>query len=279
MLGVRIREWIRADVLQAVDILYYLFDLLSPAPGSALETKSDDPAPRLEPIAKYKWRWRRNTISVNPRRHAGGSSAGPPNIDILMRFDTWYLWPVNLLHHFNVPANPAFSLSTFDPADQSSFPYLTSSADDLFIVHQLASPVRLFTPSDLVLTPYGTSAWLDASTDPTTLSQAGDHGQRIASKVLTLTALPSAGGRLRAGQNAHDDQVSPGLDPELASAMVLESDSRAVRAGEAGREVSVLHVQETHELWSRLAVNEEEGQVAVGHVDGKVSVYYYAPPA
>ena len=50
-------------------------------------------------------------------------------------------------------------------------------------------------------------------------------------------------------------------------------------AGEAGREVSVLHVQETHELWSRLAVNEEEGQVAVGHVDGKVSVYYYAPPA
>ena len=53
----------------------------------------------------------------------------------------------------------------------------------------------------------------------------------------------------------------------------------AARAGEAGREVSVLHVQETHELWSRLAVNEEEGQVAVGHVDGKVSVYYYAPPA
>ncbi|RDX54063.1 hypothetical protein OH76DRAFT_1373978 [Lentinus brumalis] len=257
----------------------------SGSPRNGPSTETSEAVQRLEPIAKYKWRWRIDTISVNPRRHIARPStpsAGPPSIDILMRFDTWYPWPVNLLHHFTLPANPSFSHSTFDITDSSTFPYLTSSRDSPFIVHQLASPVRLFTPSDMVLAPYGTALWLDASTDPTTLSQAGDHGQRIASKVLTLTPLPRADQVSKAGEGPQDDQVSPGpavLDPEWANAAIQESESGAVRAGEVGREVSVLHVQETHELWSRLAVNEEEGQVAVGYVDGRVSVYSYAPPA
>ncbi|KAI0694575.1 hypothetical protein C8T65DRAFT_666621 [Cerioporus squamosus] len=250
---------------------------------SGRKAEAGEPAPRLEPIAKYKWRWHLDTISVNPRRRPvwpSASATGPPNIDILMRFDTWYPWPVNLLHHFTLPANPLFSHSTFDLNDPSTFPYLTSPTDIPFIVHQLASPVRLFTPSDMVLAPYGTALWLDASTDPTTLSQAGDHGQRIASKVLTLTPLPRIDRALRAAQGPPDDRVSPGPGEwEWANVVMQESDSGVARAGEAGREVSVLHVQETHELWSRLAVNEEEGQVAVGYVDGRVAIYSYAPPA
>ncbi|RPD53930.1 hypothetical protein L226DRAFT_616091 [Lentinus tigrinus ALCF2SS1-7] len=275
-------EFVDSFVLTFCKQWIFLYHLPSSDVASrALAAATESEPLRIEPIAKYKWRWRIDTLSISPRRHPAGPSSGPPNIDILMRFDTWYPWPVNLLHHFTLPVNPAFSHSTFDPTEPSTFPYLASPTDSPFIVHQLASPVRLFTPSDMVLAPYGTALWLDASTDPTTLSQAGDHGQRIASKVLTLMPLPKP----RAGlDSSQDDHVSPGLgsggmDPELASAIALESDSQTARAGEAGRHVSVLHVQETHELWSRLAVNEEEGQVAVGYVDGRVSVYSYAPPA
>ena len=76
---------------------------------------------------------------------------------------------------------------------------------------------------------------------------------------------------------AQHDQVSPGTEPDhaLLRVMALEAESGMV-AGDEG--VSVLHVQETHELWNRVALHEDEGMVAVGHVDGRVSVYVYAPP-
>ena len=146
----------------------------------------------------------------------------------------------------------------------------------------------------MVLAPSGTALWLDASTDSATPSQAGDHGQRIASKVLVPAALdvlsPSGaiGSRARGAgtevetwrlreHDAQDDQVSPGTEPDhaLLRVMALEAESGMV-AGDEG--VSVLHVQETHELWNRVALHEDEGMVAVGHVDGRVSVYVYAPP-
>ena len=41
----------------------------------------------------------------------------------------------------------------------------------------------MFTPSDLILGPYGTGLWIDAQTDPDP-TQAGDHGQRIAARSL-----------------------------------------------------------------------------------------------
>ncbi|KAI1790291.1 hypothetical protein LXA43DRAFT_1017343 [Ganoderma leucocontextum] len=261
--------------------VYHIPDSLASSP-----LHNDDHAlaapPPLEPIAEYKWRWRIDSITVNPRRQrprtTSYSEPTPPAIDLLMRFDTWFPWPVNILHHFVLPPNPSFSRSAFSRTAPETLPYLCSpsSADEPLMAHAIPSPLRLFTPSDMVLGAYGTALWLDASTDATTPSQAGDRGQRIATKFLTPTLVPFG---VKAGEGAQDDQVSPGMvDPALMNAMTAMALDEQSETRMEDRGVSVLHSQETHELWNRVAVNEEEGQVAVGYVDGRVSVYIYAPP-
>ncbi|KAI0367624.1 hypothetical protein BV20DRAFT_1024247 [Pilatotrama ljubarskyi] len=263
--------------------------------GQTTDTAQE--APTLDAIATYKWRWRIDSLVAKPRReppgptglsHGGWASAtahhpDPPLIDILIRFDTWFPWPVNILHHFVLAPNPAYHASTVSLADPTTFPYLLSTTDGPFMVHSIPSPLRIFTPSDIVLGPYGTALWIDASTDTTTPSQAGDHGQRIAGKVLTRTPLPHARARVRPGEGPQDDQVSPGPVPVEPGAMAPAAPEEvgelsgmadpAVR----GPAVSVFHVQEVEEKWNRVAVDEEGGRVAVGHVDGRVSVYSYVP--
>lgn len=233
------------------------------------------PVSQLDPIAQYKWRWRIDTIVVQPRRSS--STNNLPPIDLAIRFDTWYPWPVNILHHFVLPSNQAYSPTTFSPTDPSTFPYLTSPADAPFMAQAIPSPLRLFTPSDVVFGAYGTILWIDASTDPTTPSQAGDHGQRIAMKVLmrgSPATLPDNPRRTATG--AVDDQTgNPGYVIQIMDAVALDEAS-ADASPQA--EMSVLHVQDKEEVWNRVSVNEEEGQVAVGYVDGRVSVYTYAPP-
>lgn len=254
--------------------------------ASTLDPDSKVAAPRLDPIAMHKWRWRIDTVAVNPRRLPSTPSSLPPHsvnsvpppIDMLFRFDTWYPWPVNILHHFVLPSNPLFSTSTFSLSDRSTYPYLATPTDEPYMVHSIPSPVRLFTPSDMVLGPYGTALWLDASTDPTTPSQAGDRGQRIAFKVV---AGPGASSQPRRSHQTQTEGevVDPGVEdlPALLNAVAL--DSHAGETMVADSAVSVLAVQDQHEFWNRVSVNEEEGQVAIGHTDGRVSVYVYAPPA
>ncbi|KAI0741255.1 hypothetical protein C8Q80DRAFT_1193359 [Daedaleopsis nitida] len=264
--------------------LYRLPSSLDDSQDDSEDTPPSHP-PRLDPIAKYKWRWRIDTITVNPRRAISsklpapnGGGRKPPTIDILIRFDTWYPWPVNILHHFVLPPNPAFLRELFSATDSSTFPYLAASADAPYMAHSIPSPLRLFTPSDLVLGPYGTALWLDASTDPTTPSQAGDHGQRIACKVIARGGVGGSPRSTRDRARTEDDVVSPGeeIDPALFNAMSLDGSNSAATTADAS--VAVMHVQGEREPWSRVAVNEEEGQVAVGHVDGRVTVYTYAPP-
>ncbi|PIL24774.1 hypothetical protein GSI_12660 [Ganoderma sinense ZZ0214-1] len=266
--------------------LYHIPDSLASLPLHTDDHTLAAPSPLLDPIAEYKWRWRIDSITVNPRRpHPSSRSFShsdhtPPAIDLLIRFDTWFPWPVNILHHYVLPPNPTFSRSSFSPTARSTFPYLRSPApaDGPLMAHAIPSPLRLFTPSDMVLGAYGTALWLDASTDAATPSQAGDRGQRIAMRFLA----PSPAAVLQAGEGLQDDQVSPGMTVDAAltdalGAMALDEQSE-VRMREWEHGVSVLHSQETHELWNRVAVNEEEGQVAVGYTDGRVSVYVYAPP-
>ncbi|TBU45390.1 hypothetical protein BD309DRAFT_989574 [Dichomitus squalens] len=267
--------------------LYHVPTLSSSMFSGSTQEDGVASSPTLEPIAQYKWRWRIDSISINARRPRPSASSPPPPpaIDLLVRFDTWYPWPVNILHHFVLPPSASFARAAFAPAAPPTFPYLPPAADGPLMAHAIPSPLRLFTPSDMVLAPRGTALWLDASTDATTPSQAGDHGQRIASRVLARASPSSSSpssllGSRRTGTGApgaQDDQVSPGTEVDLAlvRVMALEAESGALAEDQ---DVSVLHVQETHELWNRIAVDEEEGMVAVGHVDGRVSVFVYAPP-
>ncbi|KAI9062723.1 hypothetical protein FKP32DRAFT_1652695 [Trametes sanguinea] len=249
----------------------YIFLYYIPLSARRVPDDSDSffEPPELEAVATYKWQWRIDTLIAASRRspqdltmtsvpgsRSNSTSSTAPIIDVLTRFDTWFPWPVNILHHFVLTPNPAYRADMVDLTNPATFPYLLSSTEGPFMVHSIPSPVRIFTPSDVVLGQYGTALWIDASTDINTPSQAGDHGQRIAGKLLTQTPLPKV--RLRPGEGPQDDQPSGSVD-----------------AAEQGPAVSVFHVQESDEKWNRVAVDEETGRIALGQVDGTVSVYSY----
>ncbi|KAI0641981.1 hypothetical protein C8Q79DRAFT_1003403 [Trametes meyenii] len=274
----------------------YIF--LYHVPPTATSHTSQEPADivqeasNIDAIATYKWRWRIDSLIARPRRapptlnlhrkRTHNTTSAPPLIDILIRFDTWFPWPVNILHHFALAPNPAYTPAAFTPSDLSTYPYLLSDTDGPFMVHSIPSPLRIFTPSDMALGTYGTAVWLDAAADATTPAQAGDRGQRVAGRVLTRTPVPLPAARTRPGEGPQDDHVSPGLgDPAAlnagATAETVELATGAIPAGRGSTVVSVFDVQETEERWNRVAVDEESGRVAVGHVDGTVSIYTYVP--
>lgn len=257
-----------------------------PAPPASLPTALADAPPPLaecDPLASHKWQWRIDSLVVAPRllrpgpAHACatscdddearcGAEAGAepfPPIDVLIRFDTWFPWPVNILHHYVLAPNPAFTTA---PAS-SGTPYLHAGGAPA-MAHSIPSPIRLFTPSDMVLGRRGTALWLDAQAYEGGPAQAGDHGQRIAGRMLTATS--SSAPSLSAG--------APGESGEGEA----EGGGDRVSAGwfgeeRAGADATVFHMQEEDDGWNRLALDEEEGRIAVGTVYGRVHLFEYAP--
>ncbi|KAH9851839.1 hypothetical protein C2E23DRAFT_876722 [Lenzites betulinus] len=272
-------------------------------------------ASQLEAVATHKWRWRIDTLVAKPRlepsspalRHPSARARpthnnvpSAPLIDLLIRFDTWFPWPVNVLHHFVLEPNTAYrqppASTSGDPGPNARpYPYVLSAEDGPAMAHSIPSPLRIFTPADATLSAYGTALWIDAAADSTAAGQAGDRGQRVAGRVLTRTGLFGVEGGV--GVRGEDDAVSPGMIVEH----VDEDEAVGEEAGEEGAEgevdvvgtrgvavgadpavrsgtaVSVFHVREDEEKWNRVAVDEESGRIAVGQVDGTVTVYSYVP--
>ncbi|KAL6307286.1 hypothetical protein BKA93DRAFT_815975 [Sparassis latifolia] len=269
-------------VLTFCKLWIHLYRIPSKDP-SLVELSASDmkpPIPRLDPIAKYKWQWRIDSLVISPHRsHLNQRSAGSdfaptfPPINILIRFDTWFPWPVNILHHFFLPSNPAFvPAETYASTDVSQLPYLFSSSptDGPSMANSIPSPVRLFTPSDMVLGQYGTALWIDAQTDPNAPAQAGDHGQRIVGKMLSCPRSKPE----HASEGADVDRVSPGF---VESRYALDASRLAAAAADAQSPMMVFNLREQDEGWNRVALDEEEGRIAVGSVDGKVTLFEYIP--
>lgn len=136
------------------------------------------------------------------------------------------------------------------------------------MAHSLPSPLRLFTPSDMVLGRYGTAVCIDAQTDPNSPSQAGDHGQRIVGMVLSDPLADPAAYVTTQG----DDRVSPG---HLNAGVDAHGNEHGGEHGTRTTPMMQFHLQLRADGWSRLALDEEEGRIAVGSVDGKVTVFEY----
>ncbi|KAH9926982.1 uncharacterized protein B0H18DRAFT_1210872 [Fomitopsis serialis] len=218
-------------------------------PNNALHA----PPAACDPLASHKWQWRIDSLVVASRlpacdagaagwtRSGGeGGDAAFPSIDVLIRFDTWFPWPVNILHH------------------TAATPYLHADGAPT-MAHSIPSPIRLFTPSDMVLGRRGTALWLDAQAYDGGPAQAGDHGQRVAGKVLPVTG--ALGGRATGeGEGAVGEEGEPDR-----------------WHGEERAQTMTFHMQEDDDGWNKLALDEEEGRVAVGTVDGRVHLFEYAP--
>lgn len=266
--------------------------------GTMPTNDSVTPPLDLDPAAGYKWQWRIDSLVVSHQSHGPLLTRETPHhahldaINIFIRFDTWYPWPVNILHHFVLPPNPAYDPSKFSQLalhhplpSPGDLPYLFSSTTTIFgpyMANSIASPMRLFTPSDMVLGEYGTALWIDAQTDMNSPSQAGDHGQRIAGKMLSKPnphyVKPDSSSTLGI------EEINPGFVDFQPGAHLGGGDGVGTGAGSNHDEqgdrdspIMVFEVRDSYDGWNRLALDEEEGRIAVGSVDGTITVFDYAP--
>lgn len=103
-------------------------------------------------------------------------------------------------------------------------------------VQTIGSPVRLFAPSSVTLGRYGTALWLDSHTED--WMGPSDCGQRLAGRILMATGESST--------SQHDSHAS-----------------------------MVFHVRDD-DLWNKVAIDEESGRIAVGYVNGSITLFEYS---
>ncbi|KAF8840404.1 hypothetical protein BDN67DRAFT_648658 [Paxillus ammoniavirescens] len=108
-------------------------------------------------------------------------------------------------------------------------------------VQTIGSPVRLFGQSAVALGRYGTVLWLDNHTED--WLGPSERGQRLAGKLLAPI----------------DDLPHPIPVEQVGSSAAS----------------MVFGVRE-HETWTRVAMDEESGRIAVGHTDGPITLLEYA---
>lgn len=143
--------------------------------------------------------------------------------------------PVNMLHQ--VVLRPNLMFQHEEGISRVNLPYTFPPVAQ----QTLGAPVRLFSLTDMVLGPYGTAMWIDNHTEDA-FGEA-EQGQRLASK---LTPPPTEARQL-----------------ELS-----DEESSTTKA----RSVFLFNEEVT---WSKVAIDEEEGVIAVGSVGGKISVFGY----
>jgi hypothetical protein len=189
----------------------------------------------IQPIIQYRWPWRIDTVVLCPQGPRSiTDSPRHRSVNILIRFASVYPWPINLIHHYELRANVFYSPDV--PKTEHILPYHFPPTQRQMI----ASPIRLFAVSDMVIGPYGTAMWLDSHTED--FYGHSDRGQRLAGKHM----------------HAIEDQEV--IISEQPTSTVADS-------------VFAIHEDDN---WVRLAMNEDEGQVAVGRSDGKILVFDYA---
>ncbi|EIN06232.1 hypothetical protein PUNSTDRAFT_91036 [Punctularia strigosozonata HHB-11173 SS5] len=220
----------------------------------------------IPPAAAHTLPWRISNLAVSERLPSASSSSptSPPLIDMFLRFDSWYPWPVNMLHHFHLRPNPDHRPGS---ALARELPYLPRP----YPTSSWSSTIDFFTPSDMAVGPRGTALWIDSHTEDRFGAGAPD-GQRLAGRTLAaprtteealalgVRALSNTASVQGQGQGQHDEMG--------ALRAMAEADERV--------EEMEFQVDERC-LWNRVAMDEDEGRIAVGFTDGRISVYEYAP--
>jgi hypothetical protein len=150
--------------------------------------------------------------------------------------------PINLLHLFELHPNPGYEEGTvaFDRNPPSTIPYQFPPV----LRQTIAAPLRLLAHTAMALGSHGTAVWIDSHTEDY-LEHAGE-GQRLASRASSslLTSRDEEG-------DGQDGSLEGELSDHVATTL----------------EASVLCWNES-QRWVMLAVDEEEGKVALGHTDG-----------
>lgn len=148
-----------------------------------------------------------------------------------------YPWPVNLLHHYVLKPNISYIPGLSNDVDPENRPYFCNSSNPM-LLRTIASPINLFSTSHMALGDYGTAIWLDSHTEEYFDSV---KGKRLAGRLLPL----------------YDD---------------ANDDATAVASSSAGM---VFGIQED-DSWVRVALDEQEGRIAIGTDTGSISILEFA---
>jgi hypothetical protein len=191
----------------------------------------------LEPLATHNWQWRLDSVSLAYQPSWDAAARGAEHpINILVRYASLFPWPVNALHHYVLPCDDAYV--PHEPISASNIPYLAAPV----LIRTFASPIRLFARWDMVLGAYGTALWIDSHTE-----DYFDHaveGQRLAGTLFTV--------------------VDPGTE-----AVALNDQGASATA-------SMVYQVREDDGWIRIAVEEEEGRIAVGTSSAEITILEYS---
>ncbi|KAG6816277.1 hypothetical protein H0H87_007314 [Tephrocybe sp. NHM501043] len=108
----------------------------------------------------------------------------------------------------------------------------------------MGSPVRLLSKYHMALGSRGTAVWIDTHTE--SYYGRADSGQRLAASRPPPLLDPDDD---EFADNSHEVEISMNV-------------STIEYCGDDG--------------WAHVAVDEEEGKIAVGHLDGTITLYEYA---
>ncbi|KAH7910058.1 hypothetical protein BJ138DRAFT_1114430 [Hygrophoropsis aurantiaca] len=251
---------------------------LTPTPTSNVASRRNS-LPKLStrsppvhyPLTQHRWQWRADNVVISEQHQyqLNFTHRSPPPINIFIRFGSIYPWPVNILHHFSLVPNPTYvpGAASHSPASTSHTasnlvppmetlmpPYLTEPR----AVQTIASPVRLFSQSAVVLGQYGSALWLDSHTED--WFGPSDRGQRLAGKMLSVDGEDVGDSSSIEESNNHSDAQDSGGEGEQGMQI---------------RREMMFGVQED-DMWSRVAMDEESGRVVLGCVNGDIEMFEYA---
>ncbi|KAJ7089847.1 hypothetical protein B0H15DRAFT_839481 [Mycena belliarum] len=190
----------------------------------------------IEPISIHTWQWRLDSVSLAYQPSWDAALHGlEPSLNIFARYASLFPWPVNALHHYVLPC--AESYDARDAMTANNTPYRAEPV----LIRTFASPIRLFARWDMTLGQYGTAIWIDSHTE-----DYFDHaveGQRLAGTLFTT--------------------VEPGAE-------VVALNDQGVSAT-----ASMVYQVREDDGWIKIAMDEEEGRIAVGTSAAEITVFEY----
>ncbi|PFH46669.1 hypothetical protein AMATHDRAFT_50878 [Amanita thiersii Skay4041] len=260
----------------------------------------------LLPVAEHTWAWAVDSMCLSPQIFEMVTRTGKPApINILLRFGSYLPWvrvrvpplslrfsftfidalyfichtllqPINLLHYYALEPNP-----TYEPmhaVTANNLPYGFPPQ----LKRTIAAPVLLFSTTHMALGPYGTAMWIDNHTEEGYFGgvegeqgQQGQGGQRVGS-VLCPVFLDRGEGEEEegwVGELDGDDGDGDG-DGEGEDGEEWVVDEVTPMSSLSTMAMSVFVAQQG-DGWCKLAMDEEEGRIAVGSVDGRILVLDY----
>ncbi|KAF7317776.1 F-box domain-containing protein [Mycena kentingensis (nom. inval.)] len=138
-------------------------------------------------------------------------------------------------------ASIAYQPSLNSDITQHNLPYVPRP----LLVQSFASPIRLFARWDMVLGRYGTALWIDSHTEDYFVDAHVVEGQRLAGAMLGLTE-----------GNNEEEQID-------------------LRELAASSHATTVYDLRENDRWIKIAVDDEEGKIALGMADGDISLLEY----